>query len=104
MATHDGNVAGMIAHAIFLFKTCLMRLINDNQAQIGKGKEKRRARAHQHLCAAIGDGTPDTAALGGSQIAVPNRWLDAKAGFEAGKEWGGQRDFGKKHQNLFAQP
>ena len=40
MATHDGNVAGMIAHAIFLLKAGFVRLIDDNQAQIGKGQEQ----------------------------------------------------------------
>ena len=40
MATHDGNIAGMIAHAIFLLKAGFVRLIDDNQAQIGKGQEQ----------------------------------------------------------------
>ena len=51
----------------------------------------------------MGNGAPDTAALGGAQIAVPYGWLHAKSGFKARKKRRGQRDFGEQDQNLFAQ-
>ena len=35
---------------------------------------------------------------------MPNRRLDAKAGFETSKKRRGKRDFGEKHQNLFVLP
>ena len=36
-ATHHGNITGVVAHAIFLLKAALMRFVDDDQPQIGKG-------------------------------------------------------------------
>ena len=36
-ATHYGNIAGVVPHAIFLLETALMRFVDDDQPQIGKG-------------------------------------------------------------------
>ena len=62
-ATHHGNIAGMVPHAIFLLETALMRFVDDDEPQIGKGQEQSRPCTDKHLCTAVRNRAPHTAAL-----------------------------------------
>ena len=62
-ATHHGNIAGVVPHAIFLLETALMRFVDDDQPQIGKGQEQSRPCTDKYLCTAVRHRAPHTAAL-----------------------------------------
>ena len=46
---HHGEVAGVVTEAVLLFVSAVVFFINDDAAQVGKGREHRRTRADQHL-------------------------------------------------------
>ena len=77
-----------------------MFLIDDDQAQIGKGQEQRRACAHDQPDLPAPGHVPQAAAFGASDAAVPFAGARAEACLDPVQEFGGQRDFGQQDQRL----
>ena len=59
---HHGHVAGVIGDAILLLVGAVVLLIDDDEAELRKGQEQRRARADNDLRLARSDGAPDARA------------------------------------------
>ena len=86
--------------AVFLLEGRLVRLVDDDQAEVGVGQEQRRARADDHFRFARRDAPPRAAALRRAQARMPRHRSAAEAGLEALEERLGQRDLGKQDQRL----
>ena len=71
LGAHHRDVAGVVVDAVFLLEARLMRLVDDDQAELGVRQEQRRARADDDLRLAAGDRPPGAAALGRAQVGVP---------------------------------
>ena len=92
-AAHHRHISRMIAHAILLLETGLMRFIHDDAAQIGIGQEERGPRTDYDLRAAIGHAAPGPAALGGAHGTVPQGRLHPEPRLEPLEEGLGEGDF-----------
>src|SRR5690606_21576722 len=66
-AAHHRYVAGMVAYALLLLEAGLMRLVDDDEAEIGEGHEQRRARTDDNLRLPACDGSPGAPPLGLAQ-------------------------------------
>jgi len=97
---HHRDVAGVIAHAIFLLEAGLVRLVDDDQAKIGIRQEQRGARADDHPGAAVRKRPPVVLALGLFHTAVPGQRFGTEPGFKTIEKRLGQGDFRQQHQHL----
>ena len=100
LAAHHRDVAGVILDAFLLLEARLMRLVDDDQAEVGIGQEQRRARADHDPRLAAGDRAPGAAALRLAQARMPGDRLAAEARGEALEERLGQRDLGEQDERL----
>src|SRR3546814_3520342 len=87
---------------LLLLEARLVRLVDDDDAQLRIGQEKRRARTDDDLRIPAGDGMPRAAALGRTEATVPRDGLAAEARRKAGEHRLGQRDFGEQDERLLA--
>ena len=55
---HHGHVAGVIDNAFFLFIGGFMFLVDDDEAEIGKGQEQSGPRPHYHMRAVVNHRPP----------------------------------------------
>jgi hypothetical protein len=94
----------MILDSIFLLEAGLMRLVDDDQAEIGVRKEQRGAGADDDPRLAMGDRPPGAAALRLAKARMPGDRFLAEAGGEALQERLGQCDFGEQDQDLPSVP
>jgi hypothetical protein len=86
--------------AVFLLEARFMRLVDDDQAEIGIGQEQRGACADRHQSLAARDCAPSAAPLRGAQSRVPRHGFAAETIVEAFEERLGQRNFREQDQNL----
>ncbi len=100
MAAHHRHVARLIGHALLLLVALVVLLIDDDQAEIGEGKEQRRAGADHELRLVLGDGAPDAAAQRRRHAGVPFGGAGAETLLAAGDELAGERDLGHQHEHL----
>ncbi len=77
-----------------------MLLVDHDQAESGEGQEKRRARAHHHADAALGDSPPSLSPFQAGEAGMPGRRQGAETILEALQPLRGQRDLGQQHQHL----
>ena len=77
-----------------------MLLIDDDEAEIGKGQEQRRARADDDPGLACRDRPPGGAPLGPGEIGMPFGRPGAEALLEALEPLARQGDLGQQHQRL----
>ncbi len=87
--------------AVLLLEAGFVRLVDDDDAEIGVRQEQGRARADDDLRIPARDGVPRAAALGRAQAAVPRHRLAAEARGEARQHRLGQRDLGQQDERLF---
>src|SRR3546814_16291001 len=78
MPAHHLYVARVIMDAVLLLEARLVRLVDDDDAQLRIGQEKRRARTDDDLRIPAGDGMPRAAALGRTEATVPRDGLAAE--------------------------
>ena len=104
LPAHDRAVAGVVLDAVFLLEAWLVRLVDDDQAEVRVGEEQRGARADRDRRFAAGDPAPGAAALGRAQVRVPSHRRAAEASLEALQERLGQRDFRQEHERLLPLP
>ena len=97
-----GHVAGVVNDAFLLLEGGFVLLVDDDEAEVGEGKEQRRAGADDDGGGAIGDGAPGGAAGAGGEVGVPDGGGDAEAAFEALQPLRGEGDLGEQHQRLTA--
>ena len=100
LRAHHGGVAGVVLDAVFLLEAGLVRLVDDDQAELGIGQEQRRARADRHRRLAARDAAPGAPPLRRTQVRMPSDGGTAEARLEALEERLGQRDFRKQHERL----
>ena len=93
LAAHDGDIARMIPHAVFLLETDFMGFVDDDQARLRKGQEQRGSRAGNNLYAPLSHAAPDAPALRLSHAAVPCGRFYPEARLEALEKWLRQGDF-----------
>ena len=74
-----------------------MLLVDDDQAQVGDGREHRRARPDADARLAAAQTSPLVVALAGAQLRVQDGDGVAEAGLEAGDRLRGQGDLGHEH-------
>ena len=99
---HHGHVAGVVENAVLLLEAGLVRLVDDDAAQVRVGQEQGRAGADGQPRLSPGDGAPGGSPLRGAQIAVPGRGAHAEARLDAAFERLRQRDFRQQDQHLSA--
>ena len=99
---HHSDIARMIMDAILLLEARLMRLVDDDQAQIGIGQEQRRACADGYGGGPVGDGAPVGAALRLPEAGMPRDRRYAEARREPPQHRFGQGDFGEQDHHLLA--
>ena len=104
LGAHHRDVAGVILDAVLLLEAGLVRLVDDDQAEVRIGQEQGRAGADHDLRLAAGDRPPGAAALRRAEVRMPGDRLAAEARLEALEERLGQRDLGKQHERLPALP
>ena len=97
---HHRNIAGMIAHAVFLLEAGLVRLVDDDQAEIGVRQEQGRTRADNHLAVACRQRPPVSLALRLFHPTVPGEGLGTETRIKPVEKRFGQRNFGEQHQHL----
>ena len=97
MAAHHRHVAGVIAHAVFLFVGLIVLLIDNDETKIGIGQEQRRARADHDRDFAVGNGAPGAGALARRQFRMPLGRPGAETRGKTVEELGGQRNL--RHEN-----
>ena len=100
LRAHHGDVAGVVVDALLLLETGLVRLVDDDQPEVGERQEQGGARADEHLRLAAGRRAPDPAALVRLEVGVPGDGRAAEARGEAVEPRCGQRDFRHQHQHL----
>ncbi len=92
----------MVAEALALLVTSLMLLIDDDDAELGEGREHRRAGADDDADLAADDGPPGIVALSIGKARMQNGDPGASRGLEPGAEaphqLGGERNLGDEHQ------
>ena len=101
---HHRHVARVIGNAVFLLEGRFMLLVDNDQAEFGKGQEERRARADHDTGAAFGDAAPDPRPLARRQVGMPFGRTAAETLFEAVEKLLRQRDLGQQDQHLAAAP
>src|SRR5213075_431423 len=101
---HHRDVAGVILDAFLLLERWLMRLVDDDQAEVRIGQEQRGAGPNDDARFALGNRSPGAAALRRAQVAVPGDGFAAEASGETGEERLGQRDFGEQDEYLLVLP
>ena len=100
---HHRRVAGVILDAVLLLEARLVRLVDDDQAEVGIGQEQRRARADRDLrLARLAMPRQRAAPLGRAQARMPGDRRAAEARLEALEERLGQRDLGQQDERLAA--
>ncbi len=99
-AIEHGHVAGVVGDAVILLVGAFMFLIDDDEAQLFPRQEKGGAGADDDFCFAAGNTAPDAFAFAGPQVGMPLGGLASKAGFDAGDESGGQRNFRQQQEDL----
>ena len=102
LGAHHRDVAGVILHAFLLLEARLVRLVDDDQAELRIGQEQRRAGADRDPRLAAGDRPPGAAALRLPEARMPGDRLAAEAGGEALQERLGERDLGEQDERLAA--
>ncbi len=100
LRAHHRDVAGMILDALLLLEARLMRLVDDDQAEVVIGEEESGAGADRDQRLTRRDSSPGAAALALAQAQVPGHRLAAEAGREALQEGLGERDFGEQDEHL----
>ena len=101
-SAHHRHVARLIGDALLLLVAGVVLLIDDDEAEIGEGKEQRRAGADHELRLIFGNRPPHPSAHRRGKPRMPLRRLGAKPLLAAGDEMTGERDFRHQHQRLFA--
>ncbi len=101
---HHRQVAGVVAHAVFLLVDGVVLLIDDDQAEIRIGQEQRRARADDHRGGAVRHRRPGTRPPPRRHRRMPFRRTHAEARRETVEERHGQCDFGQQDQGLAPAP
>ena len=100
LGAHHRDVAGVILDAVLLLEARLVRLVDDDQAELAIGQEQGRAGADHDPGLAAGDGAPGAAALRLAQARMPGHRIAAEARGEALEERLGERDFGQQDERL----
>jgi len=99
-AIEHGHVAGVVGDAVVLLVGAFMFLIDNDEAQLFPWQEKSGAGADDYFCLAASNAAPDAFAFAGPQVGMPLGGLAGKAGFNAGDESSGERNFGKQQEYL----
>ena len=102
LRAHHRDVAGMILDALLLLEARLVRLVDDDQAELRIGQEQGRAGADHDPGLAGRDRPPGAAALRLPEARMPGHRIAAEAGGEALEERLGQRDLGEQDERLAA--
>ena len=102
LGAHHGDVAGVILDAVLLLEARLVRLVDDDQAELRIGQEERRAGADDDARLAGRDRPPGAAALRLAEARMPGHRIAAEAGGEALEEGLGERDLGEEDERLAA--
>ena len=97
---YDGDVAGVVDHPVFLLEAAVVLLVDDDQAEIGKGQEQRRARADDNARLAAGNRAPGLAPARAGDVRVPMERWRPEAGLETAQPIDGECDFRQQHQHL----
>src|SRR3546814_2106438 len=84
--------------ALLLLEARFVRLVDDDQPEIGIGQEQRRARADRHQRLPLGDLPPRAPPLRLTQPRMPGHRLAPEACGEALEEGLGQRDLGQRSE------
>ena len=103
-SAHHRDIAGVIAHPVFLLEAGLVRLVDDDQAKSGIRQEQGGARPDDHFRATFRERPPVLLALGLFHAAVPGQRFGSEPHLETVEKWLGQRDFGQQHQHLLVLP
>ena len=100
MAAHNGDIARIVAHPVFLLETRFMRLVDDDQPELCEWQVQGRAGADHHLRRAFANRAIGAPAFGRFERGMPQDGGGAEAFFEPVEEIFGQGDFGQQHQHL----
>src|SRR5258708_35901103 len=92
----------MIDDAVFLLEGAVMLLVDDDEAEFGKGQEQGRARADHHPGPPIGDVAPGSPALGLAQIRMPFNGGRTAACMKAPENLGAEGDLRQYDKGLAA--
>ena len=82
LGAHHGDVARVVARRFFLLVALVVLLVDEDQAEIGRGREDRRARADDDGRIAATDAPPLLAALFGRERGVQQRDALPEGGIE----------------------
>ena len=100
MAAHHPHVARRIEGAFLLLVGKVVLLVDDDEAEIGKGQEQGRARSDDDLQPAGRDPAPDPLAGARRHLRMPFRRPGAEAQAEAFEEIGGERNLRQQDEHL----
>ena len=101
---HHRDVAAVVLDAVVLLEPGVVRLVDDDQPQVGEVEEQRRPGPDDDPRLAARRRPPRPAALAPAHLAVPWHRRDAEARGEAVQPRRGQRDLGNEHQRLAPGP
>ena len=101
-APHHRDVAGMIMDAFLLLEARLMRLVDDDEAEIGIGQEQGGAGTDDDPRLTRRDRTPGAAPFALAQAAVPVNRNGTETFLEPLQKGFCQGDFRQQHQGLLA--
>ena len=92
-----GDRAGVVARVALVLVGALVLLVDDDQPDVVKRREHRRARADAHPRLAGAQAHPLVVALADAQRRVQHRHHVAEAGLKAPQHLRGERDLGHEH-------
>ena len=105
LGAHHGDVAGMVARRRFLFEAAFVFFVDDDQAELARGREDGAAGANNDVDLPGRHAPPVGAALAVGEMAVQNGHLaDVAAILEALDGLRRQGDFRDKHDRFLALP